>query len=90
MSFFAHCCTAAQQRSSDILQITLMLSMHACMQDCAVSRVDAGTHFPFAVDQSVQECPKIGTTVYEWLERQIAGTEPPRPCLLYTSPSPRD
>ena len=56
-----------------------MHDTHACMQDCAISRVDAGTHFPFAVEQSMQECPKIGTAVYEWLKRQIDGTEPPRP-----------
>lgn len=46
------------------------------MQNCAQARVDGGSHFPFASEQSRLECPKVGKNVYEWLQRLIDGTEP--------------
>ena len=49
------------------------------VQDCANSRVDMGSHFPFAVSQAVDKCGTIGRNTYEWVARLLAGTEPPRP-----------
>ena len=49
-----------------------------CVQQCMVSRVNAGVHFQDAVDVAPVRS-KIGDAAYEYVSRLIAGTEPVRP-----------
>lgn len=47
--------------------------------DCGQSRVWAGVHFQAAIDESSKICPMFGDMAFEYMQRLVDGTAPPRP-----------
>ena len=48
----------------------------AFARDCAQSRVDAGLHFPFAVEAAKDICTAFGTEAYKYMKKLVDGTAP--------------
>ena len=48
------------------------------VKTCGDSRVDAGLHFPFAVEAAYDFCPQFGVSAYEYAKSLYDGTAPKR------------
>ena len=58
------------------------------VETCADSRVIAGLHFRFAVDESVKACSAVGTISYDYWKSLVDGTAAPRGPETPLAPDP--